>query len=94
MKQQTSSTKRHVLKPAEMAGLLAELSPCGGRDVPRHVIGWLRKRVWTRVRADYPNGWELVVNFDKHGSVSSHTAKFSLTARIHPANSPIETAAV
>lgn len=77
MKQNRPTTRRYVIKSPETFALLAELSPCGDGADPAQVIGWSRNGNWTRVRASYPNGWVLVVNFDRAGSISSHTAKFS-----------------
>lgn len=71
MKQQQSSTKRHVLDPAQFEPLLREIMPVGGGELPSQVIGWTRAKIWTRLRADYPNGFRLEVYFDKRGDVSS-----------------------
>lgn len=80
MKQHNPTTKRHVLKPAQMMRFLAEISLCGAGAEPSQVVGWSRHGKWTRLKATYPNGWELSVNFDRQERVSSWSAKMSLSA--------------
>lgn len=82
MSQYVPSTKRHELKPAQMMRFLAEVSPCGAGEKPCQVVGWSRKGKWTRLKATYPNGWELSVHFDREERVSSWSAKMSLRAEI------------
>lgn len=82
MKQHNPTTKRHELKPKSMTRFLAEVSPCGAGEEPSQVVGWSKQGKWTRLKATYPNGWELSVNFDRQERVSSWSAKMSLTASI------------
>ena len=79
MRQVQSSTRRHELKPADMQLFLAELLPVGEGALPLQVVGWTRRGVWTRMRADYPNGTVLTVSFDRTGAVSSAEASLSAT---------------
>lgn len=55
--------------------------PVGGGELPSRVIGWTRAKVWTRLRADYPNGFRLEVHFDKYGRVSSTRISGSMIIR-------------
>lgn len=71
MKQLRTSTRRHQLDPKQYQQLLEELLPIGGGEAPDRIVGWTRKGVWTRIQADYPNGFRLTVYFDKYGDVSS-----------------------
>lgn len=80
MGQYIPQTKRHVLKPEQQARFLADITAIGGGELPTQVVGWSRKGKWTRIKATYPNGWELSVNFDRQEQVSSWTAKMSLSA--------------
>ena len=81
MKQQGSSTKRHALDPAELEPWLREIMPVGGGEQPTQVVGWTRANIWTRMRADYPNGFRLEVHFDRTGHVSSTRISGDLTIR-------------
>lgn len=78
MKQDIHTNKRYTLDPKQSARFLAEVSPCGGGEMPAQVVGWSRKGLWKRMKATYPNGWELIVYFDRAERVSSWTAKMSL----------------
>ena len=75
MKQHRTTTRRHVLKPAEWQAFCAEVSTIGGDAMPTRVIGWTRKSVLTRLSVDYPDGWNLIIYFDRQGKVSSASAK-------------------
>lgn len=77
MKQTVTTTKRHVLKPGEWQAFCAEVSPIGDGATPTRVIGWTKKAVWSRLSVDYPNGWNLIVYFDRLGKVSSQTASYT-----------------
>lgn len=84
MKQQSSSTKRVVLNARDIHPVLDEISPVGGGALPSKVVGWHRLGVFTRVQADYPNGWGLTIYLDKVGKVSSWKASFSARAAVGP----------
>lgn len=82
MAQHRPATNRHVLDPAKMQPILHELMPCSEKDVPpAQVVGWVRKRIFTRLRADYANGWTIYVNFDRAGNVTSTSARKRLVAK-------------
>lgn len=81
MKQLRTTTKRHVLKPADMQAVLEEMLPVGEGKPPLKVVGWTRRGVWTRLQADYPNGVVLTAHFDRNGAVSSCKASLSTTIR-------------
>lgn len=85
MRELRTTTKRHTLNPAEMAPVLAELSPAGDGAVPESVTGWTKKSKWTRMQAVYPNGWQIDVYFSRDGRVSSVTSKFKTVARVKAA---------
>ncbi|MEA3264139.1 MAG: hypothetical protein U9R07_11730 [Pseudomonadota bacterium] len=93
MAQHIPTTKRHVLKPAQQQRFLAEITSIGGGDVPTQVVGWSRKGKWTRLKATYPNGWELTVNFDRAEKVSSYSSKLSLRASLRLSNQVADTRA-
>ncbi|MEA3264183.1 MAG: hypothetical protein U9R07_11950 [Pseudomonadota bacterium] len=82
MGQYIPQTKRHVLKPEQQARFLADITAIGGGELPTQVVGWSRKGKWTRIKATYPNGWELSVNFDRNEKVSSYSSKLTLRASL------------
>lgn len=82
MRQHRSTTKRHVLKPHEWQSSCAKVSPIGDGAVPTRVIGWTKKNVWSRLSVDYPNGWQLIVYFDRFGKVSSATSIYTLRCKV------------
>jgi hypothetical protein len=69
------------MKP-ELVEALREISPCGSDDAPTVIKGWRSHgRHWRRIVAEYPSGWKLRVNFDRHGNVSSASSHLSLVVR-------------
>lgn len=62
---------------AELASVLHELMPIAEEgEQPTSVVGRHNGRgQWQRIKAVYANGWEVVVNFRRDGSVSSTSAR-------------------
>jgi hypothetical protein len=52
--------------------LLEDIMPIAPGLSPKQVVGsrWPNGH-WRRIRATYANGWDLIVNMDKKGDVSS-----------------------
>lgn len=67
----------------ELVNALREVMPVGGDDPPRLIKAWPQARGWKKLVAEYPNGWVLRVNFNRHGEVTSSSATFRVTAKIH-----------
>ena len=63
----------------KLAPLFGELFPIGRDELPERVLGWFtRVGRLRRARADYPNGWRLVLNFNAKGEISSIKSTLSL----------------
>lgn len=83
MNQHLPTTKRHVIKPADVRDFLQDVMPLAPKsEDPVEVIGWSRKRVWTRIRATYANGDVVHVHFDRSGAVSSAKIAVKMTLRL------------
>ncbi|MDE2595965.1 MAG: hypothetical protein KGL44_03710 [Sphingomonadales bacterium] len=78
-------TSCHELDAAAARDSLHELMPVGAGDQPDTLLGWRDSRGFlTRVRADYPNGWRLVVHFSKpkNGKVTITSCKASMSIKV------------
>lgn len=83
MKRRTKvATRRKNLDRMEVKDLLHQVAPVGGGAVPDAVVGYLRGNAFTRVRADYPNGWGLTLYFGKSGKITSWKADFKAIAAV------------
>lgn len=63
----------------ELAGFLHDLCPIGQTpEIPIAVTGRHDGRVWRRLKATYASGWEVTVNADRLGSITSSSARLRL----------------
>lgn len=67
----------------QLVEAIAELMPVGEGAAPIAVRGWpARYGLWKKIVVDYPNGWAVRINFDRHGCISSTSASIRLVSQI------------
>lgn len=64
-----------------LAPALHKVMAIGGGERPLVVLGWYdAARRCRRMRATYPNGWQLTIRINPKGQVTSSQASFKVTA--------------
>lgn len=80
MKQHRPNRKRHILNPEDIRELCHEAMPVGEDARPVKAIGWTDQRGrWTRLEAEYPNGWVLSVSLGEDGRARNVTSRLNIT---------------
>lgn len=90
MHRRGKSSLMRIVLTSVLVDALANLMPVGGGSAPSVVMGsrW-RNGQWRKIIAEYPNGWNVRINFTRTGEISSTSADIRLESRICGKNGSI-----